>query len=251
MTTKKSWLLVFLGVGCLVHSGWAQKAEEKVTLRVLATGQPPTTEIEVRGAEGSVEKDVDPDLLPPRALYLKGEGQEYEALRISLGVYSTAASGKRAGAKVPLYERGGTATQPIYRPWASLTVPPASKSGTVLMYQDPKKRDWKQPILKYLPDDAAAFPEGAVRLINSTPFKVSVQLGKAKQVLSPAEVAVVKDVSLGEPVRYSVTASVKGKAVKLANSALVLEGRASLVISPQDKPNSRRPARVKVFRDGV
>ncbi len=246
MKLQTTVLAFSIGIVVSLH---AQKPTETISLRVLATGQPPTTEIEVRGNEGSVEKEVDPDLLPPRELFVK-DGNEYHSLRISLGVLSRAESCKRIGKGITLYQQaGGTPQKPAYRAWAQVTVPPAATSGTLLMHQAPKQNDWKKPVLKFLPDDEQIFPNGSIRIVNTSALTIQATLGKEKATLSPGATTVVKGLSTDEPVRYAISAKVKGKGMKIANSALPLDSRATLAIVPQSKANSKRPVRVSVFRD--
>ena len=237
--------------GLSIALGFAQAPTEKVSLRILATGQPPTTEIEIRGDEGSVEKEVDPDLLPPSTLHVSLGKKAYDSARVSLGVYGMPVEAQRAANKVVRYQKSGSGEEATYRSWAQLNVPLTSEAGTILMYKDPKRKDWKQPILKYLPDDQTAFPKGTFRIINTSTLTLKVVVGEESLTASPGKVILTKAHSGDDPVRYSVTTKLKGKTVKLANSAAPMEAgtRTNLVIAPQAKSNSRRPARVSLFRD--
>ena len=121
-----------------------------------------------------------------------------------------------------------------------------------MLNKAPGKQTWEKPTLTYFQTDESEFPAGSIRAINVTKSPAILEVNGSKHNLKPGASKVVKGDSDGEALRYRVSIGTSRKAVQIANTALRLgaTGTATLVVLPEEKPNARRPARVKVYREG-
>lgn len=231
------------------------KAPEPIELRFLPLGQPPTSEIVVDEKLGSIEKEIDKSLLPPSPLFVlkplpPGVAKtDYSAIRLSLGVLSLPVKTLPKAGAVTLFAKVTSGESTSYKPWASVKIPAGAKQGLLLLDKAPGNKTWVKPRLKYLNNDSAEFPAGSIRVINTTKFAAIVEVNGAGHPMKSGEMKVIP--GGGETTKYRVSMGTKSKSMKIANSAIRLSGsaRAMLVISPETKPRSKRPARVKVYRD--
>ncbi|MCB1094840.1 MAG: hypothetical protein KDN22_04595 [Verrucomicrobiae bacterium] len=249
-------LLAFLFSPLLVLAQQPKaKPAEPVELRFLPLGDPPTSEVVVDDKLGSIEKEIDNSLLPPSPLYvvkppLAGVTKpEYVAVRLSIGVLSLPVETVAKAGQITLYAGSAKDGATTYKQWASVKVPAQSTHGLIVMDKAPGKKTWEKPALRYLQNDTSEFPAGSIRVINSTSLSAVVEINGATQALNGGEMKILP--GGGESTRYQVSMGSQKKAVKVANSAVRLSGsaRATLVISPEKKAKSKRPARVKVYRE--
>ena len=219
-------------------------------MRFLAVGDaPPFTFKIVNGVRQ--EQEAPKGSLPPREVVIpvrqgKKEGQDTLGLRLgTIGAPKLVSAGD-------VVIRGKNAGEEA-RPWASLKMPESSAALSVV-FRDPRQKTWDAVLSITMADDLRAFPLGAVRFANATPFAASVVFQGKKSDLKPGQVLVVPGKTGGvfqeEQLAVGVLDS-KGRLKRIFDSA-ISQGRGertNVVIHWSDGERPRRPAKVLIQRE--
>lgn len=215
-------------------------------LRLLPLGEPPPFRQEIRdGIRYEVEPE--PGSIPPRQIVL-GEGETAVTLRLNLGrttdrakiPVGTAPVGLRAVASSP-------DTPPA--PWLTLR-PPEAGDMLALVWRDAGK-PWSQPRAMILPDSAAEFPSGSIRIVNLLPVESALIIGE-ERVLLGAGKTLVKTIAMGADLTLQTAyRDPAGKLLRFYSGSVLLNinERAQVVMHRADGENPRRLAKVVVFNE--
>jgi hypothetical protein len=219
-------------------------------LRLLPLGEAPPFKFDfVDGAR--VEREPPAGSIPPRQVQIAdAEGKEVgQPIRLVLDQLS--ASIPVPAGRIPLHEsgRGGfDATT-----WHAVTMPEKSSHALALLWRDPVEKNWSKARSVILADDVASFPAGMVRLVNVSPWPVSIEFEGAKFKLEAGKLAmqgkaraVYRQVPMGIEMQDS-----RGRAVPVFNQGInqAAGERTNVLIYRADGNQPRRPAKVKILRE--
>jgi hypothetical protein len=155
-----------------------------------------------------------------------------------------AAGAETAVFRLPAAADGKTAN------WLTLRPPPEGDL-LALVWRDPGK-NWFEPRGMLLPDSAAAFPAGRLRIVNLLPVQAAVMID-TERVLLDAGQSAVRPLEAGKdkPVQVAFRNPDDGSFRPFYHgSALVNPGeRAQAIIFRADGENPRSPAKVMIYNE--
>lgn len=218
------------------------------TLRLLPLGETPPFEQEIRNG---IRFELEPKAgsVPPRQVVL-GEGETAPVIRLNLNRVSEFVPLPVGTAPVTLREKTTTPdAQPT--PWLTLN-PPETGNVQALVWRDPGK-PWTKPRTLLLPDSAAAFPAGRLRIINLLPVEAALIIGADNEVVAPGK-TLTREVAVGKDLPFHVAyRDPTGTLKQFYSSAILLNAgeRGQVVLYRADTETPRRPARVKVISEAV
>jgi hypothetical protein len=218
------------------------------TLRVLPLGEPPPFRQDVRDGV-RYELEPEPGSIPPREVKL-GEGATATTVRLNLG---------RATTTIPLPEGtapavlriAGESGEPSAKPWLTLR-PPETGDLLALTWREPGK-PWTEARALILPDSAAAFPAGHVRIVNLLPVEAAVIFG-TERVLIPSGKTLLRAIPLNNDLAIQIAYREPAGQYKRFHSGSVMlnpNERAQVFLHRADGENPRQPARVVTFNEAT
>lgn len=216
-------------------------------LRVLAVGDAPPFRQEVRDGV-RVELPAAPGALPPLKIEVSIEGRKTEVRRLQLGVASQRMVARAGFVTLRgVQEGGGT------KPWMRIQMP-EHPAALAVFIRDPRKGTWDEPRSIVLKDDLVTHPNGAVRLVNASIFRVRMMLGGKQFDLEPGKSRVIRGPQGGvlenEPFRVMI-GDRQGNWRPIYDVALTQIGgeRTNIVVYRADGERPRRPAKVLVLKE--
>ena len=226
----------------------AHSQDNTHTLRFLSVGQPPAFKIIERDGK-RYEADPPKGSIPPAQLqFISGDSAQEVTLKLNH-------LSQRLGIKLPetrLARLAAPATaesEPSTPSWWQGKLS-TGNSSLIILFRNPKDKDWNKPRSIILPDHKNAFPSGSVRLINTTPFPIIPLINRKKQAtLKPGAHRILKGSKL------SLTLSVsnkKGKPVRLYTNTITLATgqRANMVIhNAKPRTPSKPPAQILLLKE--
>lgn len=232
----------------LIPSAWSQDQNPSATktpkraLRVLAVGVPPPFRQEVRDGV-RYEQEAEPGTIPPREV-LFGTGESPSTVTIRLGNVSDPVP-LAIGAPSAAFRVPGEGADAKPKSWLTLPPPPPEGDLLALIWRDPGK-NWLEPRGMFLPDSAAAFPAGHLRIINLLPVQISILLD-TEPILLDAGKAVVRAVAVGKdkPVQIAFRNPDDGSFKPFHHSSVLITpgDRGVLIVYRADGENPRNPAK--------
>jgi hypothetical protein len=225
-------------------------------LRILPIGDSPPFMQEIRDG---VSHEVDPPAgeLPPRALVARLEPKEnrndepqspvtvpLHLNRISPAIHTPDGPG------LLQFDRVGE--KPAPSPWLGITRP-ESGDFMILLWRDPKEKNWTRVASMIIADGPAVTPAGAVRIVNVFPQSVTILWGGEKLVLNPAS-STVRPIAPGMDVAFEILSAAPGGTPKSYYSNRITQNpgeRGFIMIYRADGESPRRPLKVLVFREPV
>lgn len=218
------------------------------TLRLLPLGEPPPFRQEVRnGVRYELEQDA--DSIPPRQVVLAGDKAATPILLNLRRATSPVAVPAGTAPVVLAIPAAGAEAAPV--PWLSISLP---ETGDVLAlaWRDPTK-PWRKPRSLVLPDSAAAFPAGKVRIVNLLPTEAAAIFGTERVLIPPGKTlqrAVSPGVDLSIQLAYR-TAS--GELQPFYSSSLLLNPneRAQVFLYRADGEKPRQPVKTVIFNEAA
>ncbi|MCF7734613.1 MAG: hypothetical protein K9N23_23220 [Akkermansiaceae bacterium] len=242
------WVLAATGLAQSLADPAAKPAVSHRFLRLLPVGEPPPYEEEVRdGIRYEVEPA--PNSIPPRQIVL-GEGETAITLRLNLSRVTEPVKLPVGTAPVVL-RVVGTSPDVLPVPWFTLR-PPETGNVLALLWRDPGK-PWSKPRSLLLPDSAAAFPAGNIRIVNLLPVETAVILGKDR-IVAGAGKTVLRAIAVGTDLPLQVAYRTQAGKLQGFHSGSVLlnpNDRTQVVVYRADGENPRRPAKVVVFNEAT
>jgi hypothetical protein len=220
------------------------------TMRVLPLGEPPPFRQEVKNG---VRQEQEPDArnIPPREVLL-GKGETAVTIRLNLGRATEAVKVPVGTAPVILNVKPAPAdAKAAPKPW--LTIPPLETGDLLaLTWRDPGKT-WAQARVLVLPDSAAAFPAGNVRIVNLLPVEAALVLG-ADQVIVPAGTTLMRaiPVAVDSAIRIAFK-NATGQFEQFYDASIQLNptDRAQVVVHRADGEKPRQPAKAIIFNEAT
>lgn len=258
MNWSSGWngALAMLGVGWLAlgvvlgQEAAPDKVEDEAPrwLRLLPVGDAPPFRHEV--VDGMmVELPPPPGSIPPRRVRVGALDSEEQPVLLKLGLLSPRLVVR--GVKAPVLSAApGT---PV-RPWKNLELPPEATSALAVLIRGPQDKSWESPLAIVLDDGLEAFPNGAARVVNASPYPLRVVLGTERHTIDPAKTRIMqlpagRDLD-NVPLVLEVAAG-GGSWTRVYDSALTQNRneRTNVVVYRSDGVKKRRPAKVLVVRD--
>jgi len=203
---------------------------------------------------GGVRRELPPPpgSVPPREVIVpvqKGKDEGEDVMRLRLGMLSE----PKFVAVGPLVIKPKGAAGENDKPWARLTMP-ERPAAMAVVFRDPREKSWDSVLSITMGDDLAAFPLGAVRFANATPFTVNFLFQGRKSELKPGKVLVVRGnnggILNGEQLAVVVLDG-RGQSKRIFDSA-ISQGRGertNAIIHWSDGEEPRRPAKVLLQRE--
>lgn len=241
---------VFLtAAACLLTLLTATAEPEKALerrVRFLPVGDSPPFVQEIRDG---VSYEIDPplDSEPPRQI-VPGFGKETTgAVGLHLGRISAPATIPGGEGTLDL-RRAGAA--PDAASWHSLKRP---ESGDFLVYlfRSPKQRTWNEATSLVVPDGAAGWPPGTLRIVNLYPIGVRIVWNGQPATLLPGK-SVLHPIQPGTEVPFQILVADAAGALKRYYSGSVTQNpgeRGLVTIYRADSENPRRPVKVLMLRE--
>lgn len=221
------------------------------TLVVLAVGDPPVTRMISAGVDAdgfalSQEAEVDPAHLPPPVLHLdKNSDNNNTAAKIPvfLNEFSPVRRFRaRDGVRV---HRDPTDVAELVR------LPAGGKAGDhlLVLFPDPKTRNWQNTHSLVLPNDWSGFPVDSIRIINVCDFEGLIEVGGKKWRIRPRGTELIRPSTHDPILPYRLFVQTEQGVEILRRAALRIgeSHRQTLVIHPTDPDFSRRMAAVAHF----
>ena len=220
------------------------------SLRLLPLGEPPPFRQKV--IDG-VRQEQEPDArnIPPREVVL-GKGETAVKIRLNLG-RATEAMKVRVGTapvilSIPPAPTDADATP---KPWLTIR-PPETGDVLALTWRDPEKT-WAQARVLVLPDSAAAFPAGNVRIVNLLPVEAAVILG-TDQVLIPSGTTLLRAIPIAADLAIRIAfKNAAGQLQQFHSGSILLNPneRAQVFLHRADGEKPRQPAKVIIFSEAT
>lgn len=221
------------------------------TLVVLAVGDPPVTRMVSAGVDAdgfslTQEAEVDPADLPPPVLHLDNDSDK-----------------NNTAAKIPVFlnefspvrrfrARDGVR---VHRDPSDITelvrLPAGGESGDhlLVLFPDPKTRNWQNTHNLVLANDWSGFPVDSIRIINVCDFDALIEVGGKKWRIRPRGTELIRPTTHDPILPYRLFVQTERGVEMLRRSALRIgdSHRQTLVIHPTDPDFSRRMAAVAHF----
>ena len=226
----------------------SQPAAATRTLRLLPLGEPPPFRQEVRdGVRYELEQDA--NSIPPRQVVLTGDKA---ATPIPLNLRrATAPLAVPTGTAPVVLALPAAGAQAAPVPWLSVKLPETGDM-LALVWRDPAK-PWSQPRTLVLPDSAAAFPAGKVRIVNLLPAAAAAIFGTERVLIPPGKTllrAVAPGVDLGIQLAFQTAT---GEFQQFYSSSLLLHPneRAQVLLYRADGENPRQAVKTVIFNEAA
>lgn len=250
MIRRMLLLLVFpLAMGHAQTAGEPEKPKlPPRSLRLLPLGEPPPFRQDIRDG---VRYELEPAAgsIPPRQVRL-GEGESPTLIRLNLGRATEPV--KIPGGTVPAILREAKAVvDPATKPWLTLR-PPETGDVLALIWRAPGTQ-WDKPQCLILPDSAAAFPAGSIRIVNLLPVETALLIGAERVLLGPAR-SLVKAIAIGTDLPLQIAFKNNlGQYQRFYSGAVLLNPneRAQIFTHRADGEKPRQPAKVVVFSEAA
>lgn len=226
----------------------AKPAAGQRSLRLLPLGEPPPFRQDVRDGV-RYELEPDPGSIPPRQVVL-GEGDTISTIRLNLGRATEPVKLPLGTAPANLRSVALAPDAPAV-PWLTLQ-PPESGDLLALLWRDPGK-PWSQPRSLLLPDSAAAFPAGNIRIVNLLPVETALICGEDRMLLASGK-SLLRAIPVGADLPLQIAYREQGGQLKRFHSGSILlnQGeRAQVVLHRADGENPRQPAKVVIFSEAT
>jgi hypothetical protein len=216
--------------------------------RFFAVGDSPPFRQEIRDG---IRYEIDPpaDSVPPREV-VPGFGEELaEAVPLRLGRITAPVKVPAGEGELNLRSAGEAADS---APWLRIKRP---ESGDFLVYlfRNPAKRTWKDAVSLVVPDGAAGFPAGTVRIVNLFPQAVNIVWG-AETTTLPAGKTVLKTIKPGTEMPFQILVADRDGTIQRYYSGAVVQNpgeRGLVTIYRADGVAPRRPVKVSMLREPV
>ena len=242
-TATFSWL-------CLAGAAYAQTETPKHSLRILAIGDPPPFVQQVRDGV-RYEVPPPPEMVPPRNIVIpaptkdnKIEKQEPQNTRLRLSQVSTPMVMTMPESKeVTLKTDSGSA-------WLNIPLQPTT--GTLAITWRGGK-NWNEPKVISVPDDANSNASGNINFSNVSPFPIGVTFKGENIRLNPG-MSYSRNVSGGSSTPLEISYFTASGAAKKFHSASIegMQGFSSrIVIYQSDAKNPRNPIKVLKLEERV
>lgn len=251
MTRLLPCLLLLLTLACGLAQQPPPAAKPKPptrSLRVLPLGEPPTFLQEVRDG---VRYELEPPAgsIPPREIVL-GEGESALRIRLNLGRATEAIKLPPGTAPAVLRTPAPTPDAPA-APWLTIR-PPETGDLLALAWRDPGK-SWGEARALVLPDSAAAFPAGNIRIVNLLPVEAALVFGEERVLVGPGK-TLLRVLRPNEDVTIQISYRDPSGRFKTFYSGSVLlapNERAQVFLHRADGEKPRSPAKVVIFNEAT
>ncbi len=249
MTTRLA-ILLLLTLASVVAQDPPSKTKSSPTarsLRLLPLGEPPPFRQEVRDGI-RYELEPDPASIPPRKVVL-GDGATAISIRLNLGQV-TEPLRIPVGTAPAVFRIPAEATDAKPKAWLTIQ-PPETGDVIALAWRDPGK-PWSQARALVLPDSAAAFPAGNIRIVNLLPTEVAVVFGDVKVRIEPGKTllrAIPPNQDMTIQIAYKDLTT--GKFEPFYDGAMLLNRneRAQVFLHRADGEKPRQPAKAVIFNE--
>jgi hypothetical protein len=218
------------------------------TLRLLPLGEPPPFRQEVRDG---IRYELEPKAgsIPPREILL-GEGEAAPTIRLNLGRPTEPIRVPVGTAPIMLRIKGAATDGPL-KPWLTIR-PPETGNLLALAWRDPGKL-WTEARTLILPDSAAAFPAGNVRIINLLPVETAAIFGTERVLIPPGKTlmrAIPLNVDLAIQIAFK---NPTGGFQSFHRGSVMLNAneRAQIFLHRADGESPRQPAKVVTFNEAT
>lgn len=216
--------------------------------RFFAVGDSPPFRQEIRDG---IRYEIDPpaDSVPPREV-VPGFGEELaDAVPLRLGRITAPVKVPAGAGEIQLRKPGEAADS---APWLRVKRP---ESGDFLVYlfRNPAQKTWKDAASLVIPDGAAAFPAGSVRIVNLFPLAIQIAWG-AETTTLPAGKTILKSVKPGTETPFQILVADQDGTLKRYYSGAVIQNpgeRGLVTIYRADGTAPRRPVKVSMLREPV
>lgn len=225
-------------------------------VRMLPVGDSPPFMQEIRDG---VSHEIDPpaEEIPPRALVSRLEPkadqnekpQSPVTVPLNLNRISPVIKAPD-GPGILQFDRAGE--KPAPAPWLRVARP-ESGDFMILLWRDPKEKNWNAASNMIIPDGPVGTPAETVRMVNLFPQSVTVQWGGEKLLLKPAS-SIIRTIAPGTDVAFEVVSAGPGGTPKRYYSNQITQNpgeRGFIIIYRADGESPRRPLKVLVFREPV
>lgn len=218
------------------------------SLRLLPLGEPPPFLQEVRDG---VRYELEPEAgsIPPREVLL-GDGENAAKIRLNLG-RATGAEKLPLGTAPAMLRIPAATTEAPPTPWLTIR-PPETGDVLALIWRDPGKL-WAAPRTLVLPDSAAAFPAGNIRIVNLLPVETALVFGADEVRVAPGKTlmrAVKPLVDVAIQIAYKAPTG-QFQAFYSGSLLLAPNERAQVFLHRADGEKPRRPAKVVIFNEAT
>lgn len=216
--------------------------------RFFAVGDSPPFRQEIRDG---IRYEIDPpaDSVPPREVVPGFGGELADAVPLRLGRITAPVKVPAGEGELNLRKSGEAADA---APWLRIKRP---ESGDFLVYlfRNSAQKTWKEAASLVIPDGAAAFPAGTVRIVNLLPLAIQIAWGAEKMTL-PAGKTVLKSVKPGTEIPFQILVAEQDGTMKRYYSGAVTQNpgeRGLVTVYRADGVAPRRPVKVTMLREPV
>ena len=223
------------------------KQKPNHTVTFLPMGQAPPFKIKGRG-EHRVLKAPPKDALPPKGLVIPSKKQDVPIelkLRQQSDYKIKLPKDRVVQLSAPSVAAEGEEETP--QPWWRGKLP-ASRSSLVVLFLNPKVKNWSKPLSVKLKNDSVAFPKNSIRVLNVSPYPLIVMMNKFKRVeIKPGKHYIYKEVAREKKMAVYIKSKV-GKPVKVYKANIDNKNTSrSNVVFYAAKPRRKGQAPVGVY----
>ena len=257
MITPSVSIAILASLSLALTTTWSAAAEkpEKPArqLRLIPVGDSPPFMHEVRDGV-SRELDPPPGEVPPQALVIRsaeaGDARAKEPpLPISLHLNRISQTvGIPGDARSLAFERIGGKPAP----WLVADLP-ADGDALILLWRDPKVKNWNKAAHLTVPDGASGTPAGSVRIINTFPAELFIHWRDEKLRLNPGA-TFTRTMTPGEDAAFEILSAGPDGGTSRYYSSQITQNpgeRGFIIIYRADGESPRRPLKVLVLREPV
>jgi len=154
------------------------KSKPNHLVTFLPVGQAPPFKIKGKG-EFRILKNPAKFALPPKGLVIPSKKKQ-QPISLTLGQQNTYKIRLPKDRSIRLAPPSAVSEDEAPPWWRGKL--PSGQSSLVVLFPNPKIKNWSKPLSLTLKNDAATFPPNAIRILNVSPYPLIVLLNKSKPI---------------------------------------------------------------------